>query len=124
MAAGTVTITEETYGTIKKIKFDWTSGTAGDAGTASGQTTYVYSGKILGLATDPGSAAPTDNYTITITDGDSMDVLMGAAVGNRDTANTEYILSTSLGAVANDKLTINVSSAGTSKEGIAYLYIR
>ena len=124
MAAGTVTITEEIYGTIKKIKFAWVSGTGGDVGTASKQTTYVYSGKILGLATDPGSSAPTDNYTITVTDEDSMDVLMGAAVGNRDTANTEYILSTSIGAVANDKLTINISSAGSAKEGIAYLYIR
>ena len=124
MAAGTVTITEETYGTIKKIKFSWTSGDGAEDGTASGQTSEVYSGKILGLATDPGSTAPSDNYTITITDEDSMDILMGAAVGNRDTATTEYILSTSLGAVANDKLTINVSSAGTSKQGIAYLYIR
>ena len=124
MAVGVVTITEERYSTIKKIKFAWVSGDGAQDGTASGGTTYVYSGKILGLATDPGSPAPSDNYTITVTDGDSMDVLMGAAVGNRDTANTEYILSTSLGAVANDKLTINVSSAGTSKAGIAYLYIR
>ncbi len=124
MAAGTVVITEEQHSTIKKIKFAWVSGDGAEVGTASGQTTFVYSGKILGLATDPDATAPTDNYTITITDGDSMDVLMGAAVGNRDTANTEYILSTSLGAVANDKLTINVSSAGTNKIGIAYLYIR
>ena len=124
MAVGTVTITEERAGTIKKIAFAWVSGTGAEDGTASGQTTYAYSGKILGLATDPGATAPSDNYTITITDEDSMDVLMGAAVANRDTATTEYILSTSLGAVANDKLTINVSGAGTSKEGTAYLYIR
>jgi len=124
MAAGTVVITEETYGTIKKIKFSWISGDGAEDGTASGQTTHPYSGKILGLATDPGSPAPSDNYTVTVTDEDSMDVLMGAAVGNRDTANTEYILSTSLGAVANDKLTVNISGAGTNKKGIAYLYIR
>ncbi len=124
MAAGSVTITEEKHGTIKKIKFAWVSGDGAEDGTAIGQTTHVYSGKILGLATDPGSPAPTDNYTITITDEDGMDILMGAATGNRDTANTEYILSTLLGAVANDKLTINVSSAGTNKVGIAYLYIR
>jgi len=123
MAAGSVTITEETYGTIKKIKFAWVSGTVGEDGTASGQTTNVYSGKILGLATDPGATAPTDDYDITVTDEDSMDVLMGAGA-DRDTANTEYVLSASLGAVANDKLTINVSNAGTSKVGIAYLYIR
>jgi len=124
MAAGTVTILEETYGTIKKIKFSWTSGDGGEDGTASGQTTYAYSGKILGLATDPdGVAIPTDNYDITMTDEDGMDVLMGGGA-DRDTANTEYVLSTSLGAVANDKLTINIAAAGTNKKGIAYLYIR
>lgn len=123
MAAGTVTIAEETYGTIKKIKFSWTSGDGAEDGTASGQTTHAYSGKILGLATDPGSPAPTDNYDITVTDEDGMDVLMGGGA-DRDTANTEYVLSASLGAVANDKLTINVAAAGTNKKGIAYLYIR
>lgn len=124
MAAGTVTILEEIYGTIKKIKFSWTSGDGAEAGTASGQTSEAYSGKILGLATVPdGVAAPTDNYDITVTDEDSMDVLMGGGA-DRDTADTEYVLSASLGAVANDKLTINIAAAGTSKKGIAYLYIR
>ena len=123
MAAGTVTITEETYGTIKKIKFSWTSGDGAEDGTASGQTTYAYSGKILGLATDPGSPAPTALYDITVTDEDGMDVLMGGGADRSATA-TEYVLSSSLGAVANDKLTINVSAAGTNTKGIAYLYIR
>lgn len=123
MAAGSVTILEETYGTIKKIAFSWTSGSGDDEGTASGQTTKVYSGKILGLATDPGSPAPTDDYDITVTDEDGMDVLMGGGA-DRDTTNTEYVLSASLGAVANDKLTINISAAGASAKGIAYLYIR
>jgi len=68
MAAGTVVITEETYGTIKKIKFSWISGDGAEDGTASGQTTHPYSGKILGLATDPGSPAPSDNYTVTVTE--------------------------------------------------------
>lgn len=123
MAAGSVTITEETFGSIRKVKFDWTAGTDAEAGTASGQTTKAYNGKILGLATDPGDPAPTDNYAITVTDEDGMDVLMGGGA-DRDTANTEYVLSTSLGAVANDKLTINVAAAGSATKGIAYLYIR
>jgi len=121
MAAGTVVITEETFGTIKKIKFAWTS-TAG--GAASDTTVNAYSGKILGLATVPGAApdAPTPDYDITVTDEDGMDVLMGGGA-NRHTTNTEYVLSTSLGAVANDKLTINVAAAGAAKKGVAYLYI-
>lgn len=120
MATGTVVITEETFGTIKKIKFAWTS-TAG--GAASDTTVNTYSGKILGLATDPGSPSPSVDYDITVTDEDGMDVLMGGGA-DRHTTNTEYVLSTSLGAVANDKLTINVTAAGDSKKGIAYLYIR
>ena len=123
MAAGSVVITEETYGTIKKIAFNWTSGDGAEDGTASGQTTKPYSGKILGLSTDPGSPAPTTLYDITVTDEDGMDVLMGGGA-DRSATVTEHVLSASLGAVANDKLQINVAAAGTNKKGIAYLYIR
>lgn len=125
MAAGTVTVTEERLGAIKKIKFAWTSGTAGEGGTASGSTAHAYTGEVIRLVTVPsgGGTAPTDDYDITVTDQDSTDVLMGAGA-NRDTANTEQVLASSLGCVANDKLTINVSNAGDGKKGTAYLYIR
>jgi hypothetical protein len=121
MANMVCTITEVTHTSVKKIKFDWTSDDA--AGTATGTTTGYYTGKILGLATDPGATAPDDNYDITVTDGDSLDVLMGGGA-NRDTTTTEYVLSTSLGAVVASQLTINVSNAGNAKTGAAYLYIR
>lgn len=115
-----VTITEITYGTVKKIKFAWTS--AAD-GTASGATPNVYDGQALMLVTDPdGTDAPTDNYDITITDSDGVDVLAGVGA-DRDTAVTEYVVA-NLGAVAKSKLTINVANAGAAKKGIAYLYIR
>lgn len=88
------------------------------------QTTYAYNGVIQRLVTDPdGSAAPTDDYDITITDEDGYDVLMGAGA-NRDTATTEQVLATSLGCVANDKLTLNVANAGSAKAGVVVLYIR
>lgn len=122
--AGTVVITEETYSTIKKIKFAWTSGTGGDIGKADGTTTNAYSGKILGLTTVPdGVAAPTDDYDVVINDQDNVDVLMGGGA-DRDTANTEYVLSASLGAVANDTLTLAITNAGDTKQGTVYLYIR
>jgi hypothetical protein len=123
MAAGTVTITETIHTTVKKIKFAWTSGTGGEGGTASGTTTYAYDGKLELLTTDPGATAPSDDYDITITDSDSIDVLAGAGA-NRDTANTEQVLGSSLGAVAGSKLTINITNAGDAKVGTAYLYIR
>lgn len=117
-----VTITEETYGTVKKVKFEWTS--AAD-GTASGTTEKSYSGEIIRLVTIPagGGDAPTDNYDVVINDEDTADVLMGAGA-NRDTANTEQVLASSLGCVANDKLDIAVSNAGNAKKGTVIVYIR
>lgn len=121
MANMVVTITEVVHTSPKMVKFAWTSDDA--AGTATGATTNYYSGKILGLATDPGATAPTDNYDITITDKNGLDVLIGAGA-NRDTADTEYVAEASLGSVVASQLTINVSNAGNAKLGTAYLYIR
>jgi len=76
------------------------------------------------LITDPGATAPTDNYTVTVTDADSVDLLLGAATGNRDTVNTEFLAEASLAGVANSTLTFSVSGAGNSKVGTIYLLIR
>lgn len=121
--AGTVTITEELAGPVKKIKWVWVSDGSGDVnGTATSNT---YNGTAIRLVTVPagGGSAPTDNYDVRVNDDDSTDVLMGGGV-DRDTANTEQVLASSLGAVANDKLTLVVSGAGASKGGTVYLYLR
>jgi hypothetical protein len=121
---GTVVLTEETFGTVKKITCAWTSENGGgDAGKAGKTTTNAYSGEVIRLVTDPGSTAPTDNYDVYVYDEDGMDVLMGAGV-DRDTADTEQVLASSLGCVANDKLTFYVENAGDAKVGKIYLYIR
>lgn len=122
MAGSSMTFTEIIFDTVKKIKAAWVSDDA--AGTASGTTTQVYSGRFLGLITDPGATAPDDNYTITITDDDGVDLLLGAATGNRDTADTEFIKEADMAGVAMSQLTFNVSSAGNSKIGTIYLLIR
>ncbi len=44
---------------------------------------YLYS-----IETDPGSTAPTDNYDITITDANALDICYSQAL-NRDTSDTE-----------------------------------
>lgn len=119
-AAGTVTVSEETYGSVKKIAWTWTS-TAG--GAADLITVGAYNGKIEMLVTDPSATAPTDDYDVTVTDEDGTDVLAGAGA-NRDTANTEIVIASSLGIVANDKLTLNVTAAGAAKSGTVYLYVR
>lgn len=125
MAAGTMTLTESGTGTVKKIRAAWTAGTAGEAGTASAETSEVYDGKVITLVTDPaaGGTQPDDNYDVVALDGDGDDVLAGAGA-DRDETNTEVVTEPNLGAVAGSKLTISVSGAGASNEGVVILTVR
>lgn len=119
--AGTVTATEAVHGSVKKIAFAWTSSAGG---AADGASTHPFDGKVIGLTTIPdGVDAPTDNYDVTVKDGDGHDVLLGAGA-NRDTANTEYVAEASLGAVAASLLTLGVANAGAAKKGTVILYVR
>lgn len=123
VAVGTVTITEETFGSVKKITFAWTSDASGNvSGTL---TTKSYNGALERLVTVPagGGSAPTNLYDITMLDQDSTDVLM-AAGADRSSANTEQVQRTSLGVVANDKLELRIANAGNAKSGTVYLYLR
>jgi len=121
-AAGTVTTTEVTKPSVKKVTFAWTSSAGG---AADATTTAFFDGKLIGLTTIPAAAgsAPTDNYDIVVNDSDGHDVLLGAGQ-NRDTATTEYVAETSLGAVASSKLTLAITNAGATKAGTVILYIR
>ena len=119
--AGTVTATEITHGSVKKLTFAWTSSAGG---AADGVSAEVYDGKIIGLTTDPdGAAAPTDNYDVVVNDADGHDQLLGAGA-DRDTANTEHVAEASLGAVAGSLLTLAVTNAGNAKQGVVILYVR
>lgn len=120
--AASVTVSEETFGSVKKITWSWTS--AAD-GTASGTTTNTYNGKLERLVVIPGSAGdqPTDNYDLVINDGDGVDVLMGVG-GNCSNANTEQAKADALGVVANDQLTLEVTNAGNAKSVTVHLYLR
>jgi hypothetical protein len=122
---GTVVISEEMFGTVKKITFAWTTGTGGDVNLATKTTTYFFSGAIERLVTVPGTVgdAPTNLYGVAINDEDGTDVLMGAGAGRSNTL-TQQVLASSLGFVANDKLTLSITAAGDTKKGTVYLYIR
>lgn len=125
MANMSCTVTEtHVSGGFWKVVWSWISDDA--AGTASGATSYaLFTGKLIGLGTIPGAAglAPDDNYDVTILDADGHDVLLGAGM-NRDTANTEYQPTTSLGAVLESALTLNVSGAGNANAGTVILWIQ
>ena len=122
MAGSSMTFTETTFSTVKKIKAVWVSDD--NNGTASGTTTAVFSGRFIGLITDPGSPQPSDNYTVTVKDADGVDLLLGAATTNRDQTTTEFLAEASLAGVANSTLTFSVAVAGNSKGGTIYLLIR
>lgn len=133
MTAQAITITESggsypDLQKVRKVKWAWTSDSvtgaivdATDAGQVN-KTTYKYTGKIARLITNPGTAAPTDNYDVTILDDDGYDVLMDGGA-NRDTANTEQVLATSLGICLDTQLRLNIANCGTSKAGEVILYI-
>ena len=125
MALG-VTVTEETHGTMKKIKWVWTANASGavPASTASCLTSSTYSGKLQVLHTvgDSGSTAPSASWDLTIVDASSVDVTAGG--GANRAAATEHTVAASLGAVANDTLTLAVTNAGANNAGTVYLFIR
>lgn len=127
--AGTVTVTRDPRRApnngkpIERISVAWTSDASGNA-TGSIENLY---GFCLKLVTDPdGSAAPTDNYDITLVDENSIDALAGAGA-DRDTANTEQVYPTASGAQVPAFLcgthTFTVANAGNAKSGVAVFYV-
>jgi hypothetical protein len=122
--AGTVTFTEITHGTVKKIKAAWVAGQGIYEGTASGTTTNQYDGRILGAITVPGTGvAPTDNYDIAVNDSDGVDVALGA-LADRDATATEFRAEATMAGVAHSKLTVAITNAGSAATGTLYLLIR
>ena len=125
--AAVVTCTEETFGVIKKITWEWTAHTDGvvAAATPNAETTKVYNGEFVRLVTVPGAGddAPDADYDVYVYDDDDVDALMAGGV-NRHTSNTEQVAASSLGVVANSKLNLYVSGAGSGNKGTVHLYIR
>lgn len=123
MAGETVTYTETVHGSIKEIVADWTSGDGGESPDI--ETEFAYDGKVLLLTTVPGvdAAQPDDSYDIQLLDRNGIDVLAGAGA-NRDEANTEQVVSASLGAVAGSKLTLAIANTGNDKTGRVVVHIR
>ncbi len=118
-----VTTTEEAHGRgFRKVTFAWTGHT--DGVVTKVETAGTYTGKVEVFITDPDDTdAPTDNYDVTVTDDEGYDILGGAGT-DRDTANTETVLSSSLGAVFESKIGPVVVASGVSKKGKIVLLIR
>lgn len=126
--AGTVTINETQFGSVKRITIDWTT----DGSGAASETVHI-AGTILRVVTDPGSTAPTDDWDLTLTDEFGLDLLANRGA-NRDTATTEHFCpgvaftdgtTTSVMPVAHyGPCSFAVANGGASKVGKTVLFIK
>lgn len=101
-----------------------------DASDGSIPTTDIeLAGFVTRVLTNPGSAAPTDNYDLTLGDPDdsSFDVLGGLLV-NRDTANTEQIAPVISGGTSalylNGAHRLGIANAGNAKTTKIIFYMK
>ncbi len=128
--AGTVTIEIAKHNSVKRAVVTWLSDGDGDADA----TTVELDGEIIKVTTNPGAAAPTDNYDITLVDVDGVDIAEGL-LANRDTANNEEVYlykELTLTDTANfavpvfhsGVVTPTVANAGASKNGVMTIYYR
>ena len=117
-------------GCIRQVICTWTSDGSGDA---SGTTDKIV-GELMKGVTNPGTAAPTADYDITLTDDDGADLLGNSFddLVDRHTSNTESVDfflndgTTSNGArpCVCGPITVTVANAGASKEGVLRLFYK
>lgn len=122
-------------GPIKRVIADWVSDASDGTVTATATACKIV-GRLIKAITDPGSVAPTDNYDITMTDDEGVNVLSACqgTLADRDTANTEeqYFLvkdlagtplAQSIHPVVCSALTFAIANAGNSKTGQVILFV-
>jgi hypothetical protein len=111
---------------VRGVTIAWTSD-----GSGNYTESFDLAGVILGVVTNPGSTAPTDNYDVTCPDADGRDVFMGGGA-DRDTANTENFVPLATGSDGTTKmpvavagtLTLTIANAGSAKVGTVTIYYR
>jgi hypothetical protein len=116
---------------VVKHTFSWVSDASGNATVPS---TVAVSGAIARVVFIPSAVvAPTDNYDVTLTDADGIDVLAGqgtdldTAVASsvcpgiplKDGTTTAVVVT-----IVDSILTLNVSGAGDAKAGKVVVYVR
>ena len=115
-------VTEDRTGYLNKIT--WTLTSAAD-GSATSATTYRYNGIVHRaiFKPDSGGTQPTDAWDITITDGDTVDVLTGLGANLTNASTVQKANIDGLGDVKSSLLTANLTNAGDSKGVTVILYI-
>jgi hypothetical protein len=108
-----------------KVTLTWTSDASGDV---TGNIAESYNsnldrlkGWIVKITTNPGATAPTDNYDITLSDGDSVDIC-NATLMNRDTATSETV-TYDPPIWVDSELALVIANAGNVKGGVIEIYM-
>lgn len=126
MATGTITLVD-TGGAGRVRKLKWTC-IADGSGNLTSDPSDPITGLVIGLETDPGtSAAPTDNYDLTVTNTQGTDVLNGAGADRDATAN-EWAFPTFNGVpvmipLRETRLTLNGANLGNGGSTVVTLFI-
>ena len=127
-AAGTVTQTLTTQGRGEwTLTFSWTGAASGGTVTAVDSKVAI-DGYVYLVVTNPGSPAPSSNYSITLTDDQSIDI-MGGELASRSATVTEQTVPRVDGVWCsrrvNGILTLNISGTTVSSAAgtvIVYFY--
>jgi len=125
-AGSSVTVTYTRIGDVYTlVTYTWTADDSN--GSVPATASKSLAGYIVKVVTDPGATAPTDDYDITLTDSDGVDV-MGGALADRDTANTEQAVpkigAAYGGSFFTGALTLNISNNSVnSATGEVKVYI-
>lgn len=113
--AATCVVSKSGLGRFRRVDWSWTSHTDGTVAGGVGLSGTII-GRIVGFITNPGVAAPTDNYDITLLNSDGVDVLAAAGV-DRDTLNSEQV-NPAVPIPVDGTLELVIANAGSGKNGV------
>ena len=121
--AGTVTKSELTVFSVKKVAFTWLSD---GTGLATSTTTSPFTGMIQRVIQlpDGGGTQPTTLYDVVVNDSDGVDVLHGLGADLSNAVPTIKDYTHGVGAVVNSTLSLSVTNAGINKGGKTIIYLR
>ena len=109
---------------VKAVIWTWTSAADGSAGADS----PAISGEIVRVVSNPGATAPTAAWDFVINDADGFDVCAGKGANRSATATEAFCPLTGDGTTTNQRfavdgvLTLAVTNAGDTKDGVITLY--
>ncbi|NOR27588.1 MAG: hypothetical protein GQ540_03555 [Lutibacter sp.] len=124
--AGSITFSETTHTSVKKLSMTWVSDVAlGTVNAIPSEKSYTGMIERAVFIPDSGGTQPTNLYDVTITDSDGIDVLIGNGANLVNTGAVQKDnVTDGLGAVVSTTLTLNITNAGNSNGGEVILYIR